>query len=260
MSTFSSPQNNTATNKKGGAEKRGFIKFFTLYFRSFGKLLYCGCLTLLFNLLVLPAGLGCVGMSRIARISYREKHAFSSDYFDAIRDNWKLSLVSGLINNILFAFSAFTFYYLLTAQTQSTLMIILSAFALLLITFIKYYTPAIILTFKVTLGQLYKNAILLAFAGFWRNMLILVSHIVSYAIILLPLLIDIYVGTGLAICLFVLIIPSFNAFSTQAGIFPVMFKYMIEPFMKNHAGEGEQTLRELGLINDTTEQIMQDTE
>ncbi len=258
MSSFPSPQNTSVGVKKDGAEKRGFIKFFILYFRSFGKLLYCGCLTLLLNLLIIPSGLGGVGMARIARISYREKHAFSSDYFDAIRENWKLALISGLINNIIFIFSLFSLYTMVTAEGQNTLMLIISALSLLLITFVKYYTSAIMLTFKVSLGQLYKNAILLSFAGFWRNMLILVAHLVSYAVILLPLLIDIYVGTGIAICLFVLLIPSFNAFSTQAGIFPVMFKYMIEPFMKANAGEGEKTLRELGLINDDTEQIMQD--
>ena len=251
MAIFSSAHADGEGVKKSGAEKRGFIKFFILYFRSFGKLLYCGFLTLLFNILVIPSGLGAVGIARIARISYREKHAFSSDYFDSIRDNWKLALISGLINNIIFVFSSFLLYTMITAkEAQNTLMLIISALSLLLITFVKYYTPAITLTFKVTLGQLYKNALLLAFAGFWRNMLILISHLASYAVILLPLLIDVYVGTGIAICLFVLLIPSFNAFSTQAGIFPVMFKYMIEPFMKNHPSEGQQTLRELGLLND----------
>jgi hypothetical protein len=37
-----------------------------------------------------------------------------------------------------------------------------------------------------------------------------------------------------------------------------MFKYMIAPFMEKHPGEGTETLRELGLLEETAEKIMQD--
>lgn len=259
MSALNSQAPNTNGIAKNGAEKRGFINFFILFFRGYGKLMYCGFLTLLFNLLIIPSGLGEVGQARIARIAVRDRHSFGSDYFEAIKKNWKLALVSGLINNIIFIFSAMSLYTMITNKDAGNpLMLIITAFALLLITFIKYYTSPIMLTFNVTMGQLYKNAIILSFAGFWRNILILVLHISAHIVILLPLLIDIYVGTGIAICLYLLLMPAFMSFATQYNVYPVMFKYMIAPFMEKHPGEGTETLHELGLLEETAEQIMQD--
>lgn len=259
MSVFNSHQNTPDGVKKYGAEKRGFIQFFILFFRGYGKLMYSGFLTLLLNVLIIPSGLGQVGQARIARIAARDRHSFGSDYFEAIKKNWKLALVSGIINNVIFIFSGMSLYTMITnPEAGGTLMVIITAFSFLLITFIKYYTSPIILTFNVNLGQLYKNAIILSFAGFWRNILILILHIAAHIIILLPLLFDLYVGTGIAICLYLLLIPAFTSFATQYNVFPVMFKYMIEPFMKEHEGEGEATLRELGLIEETAEQIMLD--
>ncbi len=260
MPLFNSPQNEGAGVKKQGAEKRGFIEFFILFFRNYFKLMYCGFMTLLLNILILPSGLGAVGQARVARIAARNRHSFGSDYFEAIKKNWKLALSSGIINAIVFGFSLLSAYTMLTnAEAANPIMLIVSVFALIVITFVKYYTSAIMLTFNVTLSQLYKNAIILSFAGFGRNMIILFLHISAHIVILLPLLIDIYVGTGIAICLYILLIPAFTSFATQYNIFPVVFKYMIEPFMKNNEGEGEATLRELGLIEETGEQLMQDT-
>lgn len=261
MSVFNSPQSTPAGVKKYEAEKRGFIKFFILFFRGYSKLMYCGFLTLLSTLLIIPSGLGAVGQARIARIAARERHSFGSDYFEAIKKNWKLALISGLINNIIFIFSGMSLYTLITnSEAAGPLMLIITALSLLLITFVKYYTSPIMLTFNVTLGQLYKNAIILSFAGFWRNILILLVHTAAHLVILLPLLIDLYVGSGIAICLYLLLMPAFISFTTQYNVFPVMYKYMIEPFIKKHEGEGEATLRELGLIEETAEQVMQDAE
>lgn len=259
MSAYNSGKPMPQGVSKNAAEKRGFINFFILFFRNYSKLMYCGCLTLLFNLLIIPAGLGEVGQARIARVAARNRHSFGSDYFEAIKKNWKLALGTGIINNIIFIFSGMSLYTMITnSEAASPLMLIITAFALTLITFIKYYTSPIMLTFNVTFGQLYKNAIILSFAGFWRNLTILILHVTAHVIILLPLLIDIYVGTGIAITLYLLLIPAFTSFATQYNVYPVMFKYMIEPFMKNHPGEGEATLRELGLIEETAEQLMQD--
>lgn len=261
MAVWKSPQIPGEGVKKDSAEKRGFIKFFILFWRAFSKLVYCGCLTLLLNLLIIPAGLGEVGMARIARLTVRNKHAFSSDYFDAIKSNWKQALISGLINNILFAFALFSVYNMVTADAgASPIMLGIAVLALVIVSFIKFYTPAIMLTFNVTISQLYKNAIILSFVGFARNLIILIGHLLAYAILLLPLLIDLWVGIGISICLYLLFIPAFSGFLIQYNIFPVMYKYMIEPFTKNHPNEGEKTLRELGLIETESEQIMEDRE
>ncbi len=260
MPLFKSPAIEGPGVSKNAAEKRGFVRFFELLKANYWKLLLSGLFTTLFGALVIPYGLGAVGSARIARLAVRDRHAFNSDYFDAIKDNWKQALGMGIINNLLLGIMAFVTYYLYNAQQDGLNFVILgiSGAALITVNFIRYYTPAIILTFNVTLPQLYKNALVLSFAGITRNFAIMLIHLVTYALVLSPMLLDLYVGAGIAVCLWLLIVPPVHYYTTQYHIYPVMFKYMIEPFMKNHPGEGENTLRELGLLQSEEAPVMED--
>lgn len=260
MPLFKSPAAPGPGVSKNAAEKRGFVRFFELLKANYWKLLFSGLLTTLFGALVIPYGLGAVGSARLARLAVRDRHSFYSDYFDAIKGNWKQALAMGIINNLLLGIMAFVTYYLYNAQQEGLSFIILgiSGAALIIVNFIRYYTPAIILTFNVTLPQLYKNALVLSFAGLVRNFAIMLIHLVTYALVLSPMLLDLYIGTGIAICLWLLIVPAVHYYTTQFHIYPIMFKYMIEPFMKSHPGEGENTLRELGLLENSEEPVMED--
>lgn len=259
MAFFSSPQKEGGGVSKNGPKTREYITFFKSLKAYFGTLMIPNFLTSLFNLFILPSGLGAVGSARMARIAVCGRHTFSSDYFEAIKENWKLALASGIINNFIFLFSLFSLYSMNRAKKIEVIPMAICIVAIVIISFVKYYTSAIMLTFNVNIIQLYKNALLLSFLGIWRNLLNAAEHIIAYAVILLPLTIDLYVGAGISICLYLVFIPTFRNFSTQYNIFPVMYKYMIEPFMKENPGKGEKTLRELGLIQENEESIMKDT-
>ncbi len=219
-------------------------------------------LTALFNISIIAHGLGAVGSARLARLAVRDRHCFISEYFEAIRENWKKALPMGIINNLLSAVSLFSAYYIYNDPQSGVnfIMLAVSMAAVFLVMFIRYYTPAILITFNVTLGQLYKNALILSFAGIGRNFLILIIHAASLTIICLPMLFNFYVGLGIAISLYILLIPALRYFTVQYHIYPVMYKNMIEPFMRDHPGEGERTLRELGLIEYDEQAVMTDTE
>jgi len=260
MPLFKSPTIEGPGVSKNAAEKRGFVQFFEQLKSNYWKLLGSGLITTLMSLLVIPYGLGAVGSARMARLAVRDRHAFNSDYFDAIKENWKQALGMGIINNLLLAISVLVTYYLYNAQQDGVNFVILgiSGAALIIINFIRYYTPAIILTFNVNLFQLYKDALVLSFAGLIRNFAIMFIHLLTYALVLSPMLLDLYIGLGISICLWVVVVPPVHYYTTQYHIYPVMFKYMIEPFMKSHPGEGENTLRELGLLQSEEEPIMED--
>lgn len=265
MAIFKSPIDEGPGVSKSEAEKRGFFRFFELLKRYYGKLLSTGLLKMLLDLTVVASGLGAVGNARIARIAARDRHSFKSDFSEAIKKNLKQALAMGIINNILSGAALFSAYFIFNenasnenADAVSFLMLALSIAVLLIITFMRYYTSAVLITFNVTLGQLYKNSLLLSIGGIGRNFIILLSHMAVLALICSPMLLDLYVGLGIAICLYILIMPAFSGFCIQYNIFPVMMKYMIEPFMKEHPGEGENTLRELGLIESDTEAVMSD--
>ncbi len=260
MPLFKSPAIEGPGVSKNAAEKRGFVKFFELLKSNYWKLLVAGLMSTLFSALIIPYGLGAVGGARMARLAVRDRHAFNSDYFDSIKENWKQALGMGIINNLLLGLMAFVTYYLYNAQQDGVNFVILgiSGAALIIVNFIRYYTPAIILTFKVSLTQLYKNALVLSFAGIGRNFAIMLIHLITYALVLSPMLLDLYIGAGISICLGLLLVPPVHYYTTQYHIYPVMFKYMIEPFMRNHPGEGERTLRELGLLQSESEPVMED--
>ncbi len=249
---------------KNEAEKRGFIRFFELFRSNYWNLLFIGLISLLFNVSILLYGLGAVGAARTARIAVRNKHIFKSYYTDAIKKNWRQALPMGIINNILLAITGFcTYYFHLEAANPTVsgyVMLGISGASLIIVTFIRYYTPAVLITFNVTLGQLYKNAIILSFAGLLRNFGILIIHLITYFIALAPMLIfNLYVGAGITVCLYAVLVPALRYYTTQYHIYPVMFKYMIKPFMESHPGEGENTLRELGLIEAEEEPVMEDS-
>ena len=260
MGLFKSPTIEGSGVKKQADNRRGFIRFLDLFKRRYPKLLSMGLLTFAFGLPIVTSGLGAVGAAKVFRIAVRDRHFFASDYFDAIKKNFWQAIIMGLINAVLTAVSLFSVYYIYNDRKDiiSFIMLSFAIFAFLVITFIKYYTPSILVTFNVTVGQLYKNAVILAFAGIKRNILIFVLHILAHAIILLPFLIDIYVGAGIAICLYFLVIPPFKEFAIQYHIFPTMFKYMIKPFMDENPDLEPETLLELGLIEPKEEVIMQD--
>lgn len=260
MALFRSSSEEGSGISKNAAAKRGFIKCFELFRSGFWNLFEMGLLTTLLRILILPSGLGEVGYARIGRAVARDRHCFRSDYFDTIKKNWAQALVMGILNDILLALAVFSAYYLSNDRPdgKTFLLLVLSTIAVILILFIRYYTPAVLIMFRVSLGQLYKNALLLSLAGFFRNLLILVLHLLVYALVLSPMLLNLYVGLGISICLYIVFVPTLNCFITQYNIFPVLYRYMIEPFMREHPGEGEETLKELGLIEPEGEVLMSD--
>ena len=260
MAFFKSPSVEGPGVSKNEPEKRGVIKFFELFFRYYGKLMSAGLLKCLFDLGLITSGLGSIGSARIARNVSRARHVFGTEFSDAIKENWKQALIMGIINNILSALSIFSIIYFYNDVKDSInfCFMVISFIAFLVITFMRFYSSAVLLMFKVSIGQLYKNCFILAFAGAKRNFIIFISQVLMYALVLSPMLIDIYVGFGIAVCLGLLVIPPMSIFIVQYNIFPVMMKYLIEPFMKNHPGEGENTLRELGLIEEKVEPLMVD--
>lgn len=259
MALFKSPAKEGPGVSKHEAEKRGPIKFFELFFRYYGKLFSVGFLKLLLDLPVITSGLGNIGSARVARNAARGRHLFGTDFSDAIKENWKQALAFGIINNILSAISIYAMLFFYGAKdSMGFIYMVLSALAFMVITFMRYYGAAIVLMFNVSLGQLYKDCFLLAFAGAKRNFIIFFGHIAMYFLIICPMFVNLYVGLGIAICLFILIAPPFSIYLTQYNIFPVLYKYLIEPFMKNHPGEGLNTLRELGLVEEYSEPLMKD--
>ncbi len=238
--------------KKNGPKKKGFVVFFEIYFRKFWKLILANLLFVLVSLPLVTVGLGNAGLTYITRNFAREKHAFiAGDFFDTIKKNWKQALPVGIINLILTAVVVFDvlFFYFNQAQNKVLdyvfLAIILSI--ALIFTFMKYYIYMIMITFKLSVKQIYKNSAILAIAGLKRNLLIFLVLALFYAGAVALFFVNMLVAIPVILIVYVLFFPAFRSYLIQYNIFPLIKKLMIDPYYRDHPGEDLEAKRALNI-------------
>ena len=258
---------------KNGPPKKRFFLFWELYFRKFFKLIGANVVFVLFSLPIVTVGLAEVGLTYITRNFAREKHAFIwGDFIATIKKNWKQALPIGFINFLFELFLIYDIYYYSHLQVESSLSrILVTAIAMLLFvvfTFMRYYIPLMLITFKLTVKQLYKNALIFAFVAVWQNLLISVGIGIYYFFVGSNLLgflnalqqkpVDEQVMAAyFSIFLFLFIIyllffPAFRSFLIQFTIFPKVKKYMIDPYYKEHPGADKEQKRALNIRDEET--------
>ena len=179
---------------KDAPKKRSFVVFFEIYGRKFWNLMLAGLLWVLVDLPLVTRGWADAGLTFITRAYSREKHAFvREDFFETIRKNRGQAFVCGLINQVVTALLIFnTVYYFLgmnpgfyaafgidttgvEAMEPGVLDYIVmgvTSVGYLLFTWMKYYIPFMVITFRLSTKQVYKNAFIFAVAGLKPNLLI----------------------------------------------------------------------------------------
>lgn len=246
---------------KNGPQKKGIVIFFEIYFRKFWKLVLANLLYVLVSLPVVTNGLASAGLTYITRNFAREKHAFIyADFMDTVKKNWKQALVIGLLN-LLFGALIFVdiWFFWFDERLIGFIGLTVSFFVLILYTFMKYYIYMMMITFKLTIKQLLKNALLLSFVGLKRNLLISVVLLLFYGIgLLLVFFVPDYITITILLFAYILFFPAFRSFLIQFNIFPIVKKYMIDPYYKEHPGEDREA--KLALNIDEDEDVAQEEE
>lgn len=237
---------------KNAPEKKGFIKFFEFYFKNFWKLAVNSVWYWLLTLPVLTGGLAAAGMTNITRNMAVDNHSFgTSDFFDTIKKNWKQALFAGIFNAFIMLFLCWDIYFFYNNfQNELRLIGIAVCSTVLFVFFImRYYIWIILITFKLKLKQIYKNSFKLVFAGLKNNLCVLLALALVYAIC--------YAlgatGTGITQFLFlvvvIFILPGYRFFAIQFNVFPVIKKFMIDPYYKEHPDEDIEIRRSLGVLD-----------
>ncbi len=237
-------------------EKKEFIVFFELYFRKFWKLIIANLLYVLVSLPVVTTGLAQAGLTYITRNFARQKHAFiPEDFFDTIRKNWRQALPIGIINLLLTLLLLFDiyFFYVWNQGWMSSLFLAVSACVYVIFTVMKYYIYMMMITFKLKTKQLYKNSFILVSAGLGRNAIISLVLLLFYAAAVALLFANLIVGIVVILLFYIFLFPAFRSFLIQFTIFPVIKKYMIDPYYKAHPGEDIEQKRSLNIEDEYTE-------
>lgn len=255
---------------KNGPRKRPFVVFFEIYARKFWQLMQAGLLFFLVSLPLVTRGWADAGLTFVTRSFSREKHAFvREDFFETIRKNRGQAFACGLINLLVTGLLVFNIVYYLPGLMPGLyvllgldvsaaksfapglldyIVMIATVVGYVLFTWMKYYIPFLVITFRLRTKQVYKNAFIFAVSGLKPNLLISVALLAIYGIALgIILLIPSPLAMGITLLLWVLLVPAFRSFLIQFCIFPAIRRLMIDPYYAQNPHADKQARLDLNL-------------
>lgn len=240
---------------KNEPEKKRFFLFWELYFRKFFKLVIANLLYVVVSLPLVTQGLAQAGLTFVTRNYARQKHVFlPSDFFDTIKKNWKQALITGIleliIGGLLIFNSVYAWNWLNAGESLQIMPVIFFAvtmFIVITFCYARYYVYIQMITFKLSLKQVWKNSFLFAIVGFKQNLIVSLSLIALYALLIVLLYYFFWYVLGPILILYVLLIPAFRSFLIQFTVFPVVKRTIIDPYYEEHPDEDLDKRHDLNL-------------
>ena len=227
--------------EKGAPQKKSFFVFFEILFRKFWKLIQANLLFILFSIPIVTIGLANGGLTVITRNYVREDHAFLwGDFIEGIKKNWKQLLVSSILQLIVPLLLIFNVSLSLENAAGSKIwyvFAVINSSMLVVAIFMSYYIPYMIVTFKLTLKQIFKNAAIFAFANFLNNVLITLIIALFWIVLVAAAILLMPIGTVVATLIVIFFGFAFTNFATNFIIYPKIKKLMIDPYYEAHPEE-----------------------
>jgi uncharacterized membrane protein YesL len=191
---------------------------------------------LLLLVYILLFGICNVAFSYYMREMIRGNPVFLfSDFKYAVKKNFKQGFLMGLIDVLILGVLAFDF-----ANMPSNSIIYFLILGVAIIYFMmRFYLYLMLITFDMKIGKMFKNAFILVILGVKRNLLAILWLIVMLALNFAIFVLYMPLGIALPILYFF----SFSTFTTAYAAYPVIKKYMIDPYETKSddeiSGEGE---------------------
>lgn len=211
---------------KAPMDKKGIFKFFEIYGRRFWKLIQLNIIYVIFCIPVVTFGPATAAMTKVARNYSQERNAFVlGDFIDTFKKCFKQSFLMGLID-ILFgaAFCVGIPTYFAWAQQNSMIYIPLVICISLMILFfmMHFYIYLMIVSTNLKMKQILKNSMFLVSLGIKSSLFTLLVWVLVIAIVLLVYPFSIFLVVFWPL--------SFLCFVTAFNCYPVIRKYVIQPY------------------------------
>lgn len=214
---------------KNEKKKKGLELFFTVLYRKFWKLVQVNLLYIIFCIPIITIGPATCAMTYILRNYAREEHAFIlSDFLEHFKKNFKQGLIFGIIDFVIYylIFFAFNFY------SKTDYLLFLKYFMIVVFaiyTIMRFYIYPMIITFHLSLKQIFNNALIFSLAKFPYNLLI-----VLYCVII-SFMFFYYYRLGIILTPFLL----FSVLGLLINVFinPIIKEYMIDKQSENNQNE-----------------------
>ncbi len=185
-----------------------------------------------------------VGCTYVLRNTVKEEHVFLwQDFFYAIKKNFKQAMIFGVLDCVFIAaiVYALPFYYS-NANTFAIKMLFAAMIMIALLYFVmRIYIYLMIVTFDLSFRKLFKYAFILTTAGIKRTLVMLLG----LALLFLASVYLVILLRGFGMVLFFIFLLAFAYLICIYCSYPVMKKYMIDPFydedgsMKEDEPDGE---------------------
>ncbi|MBO5648570.1 MAG: DUF624 domain-containing protein [Clostridia bacterium] len=181
-------------------------------------------------LVIFTFGFVNVGTAYIMRNMVKQEPIFfMSDFFYAIRRNWRQALVFGILDVLfcaLLVYDVMFFYYNIGVNFIANVGFYLSLFLIVLYFIMRFYIYPMMVTFQLSIFKILKNALIFALLGFKRNLTAVIGMVLfcllCYAVLL------IYIPLGL-LTPFLLIFGTCS-FMAMYAAFPKIKEIMIDPY------------------------------
>lgn len=157
-----------------------------------------------------------------------------SDYFYAIKKNWKQGLLLGIIDCVIMAVLAYDLFYFVNSPVGmfNNFMYVMTIALIILYVVFRFYTYLMLVTFDIKLGKIFKNALIFTTLGIKRNIVALLGLAILSAIAILPIFLLVPMGLGVAVVLPLIYYLGICCFIYTYAAYPVIKRYMIDPPVK----------------------------
>ena len=187
--------------------------------------------------LAITWGWQSVGAAYVLRGLFRGDAVFVfSDYFHAIKKNFKQAFFLGLLD---FIFTAvlivdFIFFYYRTGVSFGMDLMYFMIFAMGIVYLVmRFYIYQLLITFELSNFKIFKNALIFSILGIKRNIMALLGFVVFLALHLVLILLLLPIGISIPLVLpFVYILALFGFIETYTA-YPIIDRYMIKPYEKS---------------------------
>ncbi len=187
--------------------------------------------------LLITFGWQNVGASYILRSMVRGEPVFMfSDYFYAIKRNLKQGFLLGVIDALVIFFLGFDIMYFQSAPSSfwTDFCFFTTCAIAILYFFVRFYMYLMLVTFNISIRKIFKNSLIFSILGIKRNLLAVLGIVVitSINIVLFPVFAITPLGIAIPLLLPFLYYLGVTSFTTAYAAYPVIERYMIEPFAK----------------------------
>lgn len=183
-----------------------------------------------------------VGATYVLRGLFRGDPVFVfSDYFYAIKRNFKSAFFLGLIDFVCSAVLIvdFVFFYTRTGSFQFDVMYLMIFAIALLYLVMRFYIYHLLITFDLSIFKIIKNSLIFAVLGIKRNVMALLGIIILLVIHIVLIILLLPIGISIPLVLPFVYILAILGFIVSYAAYPVIDRYMIAPYKTDETSDEE---------------------